>query len=100
MISAASRRPRPNPAPIPPRRKIAPKPSSALRWIVSRGKMCFSSHSAAWGVMLSAVKRWRALADRELIVGELELSVAWRGALTGFAGWKRLVRKAGLADFC
>src|SRR5690349_8392994 len=34
---------------------MLPKPSSAAERIVSRGKICFSSHSAAWGVMASAV---------------------------------------------
>src|SRR3954454_8777641 len=34
---------------------MAPKPSSAASRIVSRGKMCFSSHSAANGVIASAV---------------------------------------------
>src|SRR5436309_15366933 len=34
---------------------MAPKPSSAASRMVSLGKICFSSHSAANGVMASAV---------------------------------------------
>src|SRR3954449_1017262 len=56
---------------------MAPKPSSAASRIVSRGKMCFSSHSAANGLIASAVNfraiswiwSWSSVRSNWLIAG-------------------------------
>ena len=69
---------------------MAPKPSSAASRIVSRGKMCFSSHSAANGRDRVGGELARHLLDLELVVGKVELGHARRalacGAFSNLAG--------------